>query len=178
MFLFFFISYKNSLLYLHIGPTVKEKQNIFAWLLLMSVSTTSVIVSPEQFNLSVPVSPGNQSFPKDQLQCMAGAQFVFIAKFRWIPPWAPPHYEVNIQHNQWKTTFLEHSLFLSNQEFTPPLRCICIHFTRGVRSHGQEQLGIQPTWPNPLLCEWLTQSDGQLKLLRDFVSSGLHDWCR
>lgn len=48
---------------------------------IKSVSTLSVIVSPEQFNFSVPVSPGNQSFPKDPLQCMAGAQFVFISKF-------------------------------------------------------------------------------------------------
>lgn len=60
---------------------MKEQTTYLSLTILMSVSTSSVIVSPERFNLSVPVRPGNPSFPKDQLQCMAGAQFVFISEF-------------------------------------------------------------------------------------------------
>lgn len=62
------------------------------------MSTLSVTVSPEWFHLNVPLSPGNQSFPKDPLQCTAGPRFVFLSKFAWAP-----QDEVNMQHNQWKT---------------------------------------------------------------------------
>lgn len=81
-FCYYFILYVNILLHLNFVKW-RKKENVFAWLFCLCQHLLSLF-------LQSGLIWGNQSFPKDQLQCMAGAQFVFMSKFGWIPPWAPP----------------------------------------------------------------------------------------